>query len=210
MGRVWGVVLAAGAGSRFGEAKQFRPVGGVRMVDRVVAAASVSCDGVTVVLPPGRRWDGPVVDRAVAGGAHRNLSVRAGLGTVPATAEIVVIADAAHPLASPALFRRVIAAVETGAAAVIPIWPIREVVRRGDGTVVDGGPLMLVQTPMAFRVDVLRRAYRQPDVERFSDDASLVEATGVALTVVSGEPDNLHVVDPAELVVAERLSRVRS
>ena len=57
---VWGIVVAAGRGSRFGAPKQFLALNGVRLVDRAVTTASAACDHVVVVLPPGgSRWGTP-------------------------------------------------------------------------------------------------------------------------------------------------------
>src|SRR5262245_48464005 len=105
MPRVWAIVVAGGRGERFGEAKQFLPLGDGRLVDHAVTAAATACAAVVVVLPAGTAWDGPPVAGTVTGGATRAASVRAGLAAVPADAEIVVVHDAARPLAPPALFR---------------------------------------------------------------------------------------------------------
>ncbi len=76
--RVWAIVLAAGAGARFGAAKQFEDLGGTRLVDRSVTSASACCDGCVIVLPDGVAWDGPTVDHAVTGA--RSAPIRFGPG----------------------------------------------------------------------------------------------------------------------------------
>src|SRR5262245_49893386 len=101
MARVSGIVVAAGSGSRFGTPKQFATLRGSRLVDIAVDAAARACDEVVVVLPPGTDWDGAPVAAAVPGGAQRSHSVRSGLDAVSPDAEIVVVHDAARPLASP-------------------------------------------------------------------------------------------------------------
>jgi 2-C-methyl-D-erythritol 4-phosphate cytidylyltransferase len=114
-GDVWAIVLAAGGGTRFGGPKQFADLGGRPMVAHTVHAAGAACDGVVVVLPESSfsRWAGYLADlddragvRVVVGGASRAASVRAGLAAVPACAEVVVVTDAAHPLATAALYRQ--------------------------------------------------------------------------------------------------------
>ena len=207
--RVWAIVLAAGAGARFGVAKQFEDLGGIRLVDRSVTNASACCDGCVIVLPHGVAWDGPTVDHAVTGGAVRADSVRAGLAAVPIDAGIVVIHDAAHPLASAELFETIIGRVLAGYDAAVPVLPLRETVMRVDGadglvigTVAREG-LNVVQMPHAFRADVLRAAHeRGIDAP---DDASLVYAAGGTIATVAGDPFNVHITTPDELAFARRL-----
>jgi 2-C-methyl-D-erythritol 4-phosphate cytidylyltransferase len=177
-------------------------------VDRAVAVAAASCDGVVVVLPAGVEWDGPTPAVRVTGGASRSESVRAGLAAVPEAAGVVVVHDAARPLASPALFRAVIAAVAAGADGAVPGVPVSDTVKRvgADGAVngtVDRDGLVAVQTPQAFRAATLRAVHAAGG--EASDDAALVEAAGGRIVVVPGEPTNLKVTNPADTAVAEAL-----
>ena len=107
--RTWAIVVAAGGGSRFGAAKQFARLGGARVIDRAVAVAQESCDGVVVVLPDAASWTAPNGVLTTVGGATRSDSVRAGLALVPDDADVVVVHDAARPLASRRLFGLVVA-----------------------------------------------------------------------------------------------------
>ncbi|HYH32946.1 MAG TPA: 2-C-methyl-D-erythritol 4-phosphate cytidylyltransferase [Pseudonocardia sp.] len=208
-GSVWAIVLAGGAARRFGDGpKQFAPVGGVRMVDRTVAAARRTCDGVALVLPPGHTWTGEPVDSLAEGGDHQSESLRAGLATVPADAAIVVVADPAHPLASDALFRSVVDAVVSGADGAVPVVPILEVVQRVDGgRVLETLPkddLVLTQTPQAFRAEVLRAAHA--DRPRPVENSGLLVARGHRVVTVAGDVGNVHVTTRPELAIAESLT----
>ncbi|HEX3542240.1 MAG TPA: 2-C-methyl-D-erythritol 4-phosphate cytidylyltransferase [Acidimicrobiales bacterium] len=199
MGEVWGIVVAAGAGRRFGAAKQFEVVAGRRVLDWSLAAAREACDGVVAVLPADR-----LEPETVAGGLTRSASVRAGLAAVPDTAEVVVVHDAARPLASRALFERVVAAVRAGADAAIPVVPVADTIKRIQGEqvveTVDRKALVAVQTPQAFRADALRRAHKaEPEA---TDDAGLIEALGGTVVVVAGDPRNLKITSPDDLIVA--------
>ncbi len=151
-----GIVVAGGSGSRFGVPKQFETVAGARLVDRAVDAVTAACDDVVLVLPAGVAWDGRSVAATVPGGSTRSASVRAGLDAVAGWAAVVVVHDAARPLAPPALFDAVIDAVRAGADAAVP------------------GP-------------------------------ALVEAAGGRVVVVPGDPRNLKITTPADLVVAAAL-----
>lgn len=209
--QTWAIVVAAGSGARFGGAKQFRAVGAERLVDRAVEAAARCCDGVVVVLPEGTSWDGPKVDAAVPGGETRAASVRAGLAAVPAAAEIVVVHDAARPLASDALFRAVIDAVESGADGAVPGLAVSDTIKRVDArrvvATVARDDLVAVQTPQAFRATALRAAHT--DDGDGTDDAALVEADGGTVVVVDGEPTNLKVTGPEDLMLVNALLSLR-
>jgi len=213
---VWAVVVAAGAGERFGGAKQFAALGDRRVLDWSVAAAADACDGVVVVLPPGTgEAPDPVASpgptppptTTVTGGATRSASVRAGLALVPDDAHVVVVHDGARPLAGPALFRAVIAAVRSGADGAVPGVRPADTIKRAAGSAVvdtlDRSGLVAVQTPQAFLASALRRAHQgEPEA---TDDAALVEAAGGRVEVVAGDPRNLKVTTPDDLALARTL-----
>lgn len=205
-GQVWSIVLAAGSGSRFGGPKQFERIAGRRLVDHVVATAQSVCDGVVVVLPGGTAWHDTSV-RVVSGGTTRAESVRHGLSAVPPEADVIVVHDAAHPLASGGLFRSVVDAVRGGADAAVPAVPFTDPIKRVDsGRVVAGIPrsdLVLMQTPHAFRAGALRALHEeQPEV---IEETELIERVGGRIMVVSGDPRNIHVTNPEELEMAALL-----
>jgi 2-C-methyl-D-erythritol 4-phosphate cytidylyltransferase len=139
----------------------------------------------------------------VAGGASRSASVRGGLGAVSDDAEVIVVHDAARPLASDALFEQVIASVKGGADAAVPGVAVSDSLRRVDGGIVDRGRVVAVQTPQAFRADLLRRAHRdEPDA---TDDATLVEMIGGKVEIVPGESTNFKITTSHDLMVARML-----
>ena len=206
-GPVWGVVLAAGAGGRFGASKQFARAGGSRLVDLAVAATASSCDRVVVVLPAGRAWDGAAVDETVEGGSTRGASLRRALAVIPEAAPITVVHQAANPLASAELFEAVIGAVRAGAPAAVPGLRPPDVVRRVAGDhvteLVGRDDLVVVQTPGAFRTEVLRRAHAAG--REAAEDTALVFALGEPVGVVAGDPRNVHVTTPDELDMVNSL-----
>jgi 2-C-methyl-D-erythritol 4-phosphate cytidylyltransferase len=205
--RVWAVIVAAGWGERFGGPKQFAELGGARLVDHAIATAAATCDAVVLVVPDKDDWIGAEVDALVTGGASRAESVRAGLGAVPLGAEIVVVHDAARPLAGEGLFEAVIAAVRDGADGAVPGLAVTDTLKRVDDVrvtaTVDRVGLVAVQTPQAFRADILRDAHATG--ADATDDAALVEELGGAVVVVPGDPRNLKVTGPADLMIAAAL-----
>ncbi len=214
---MWAVVVAAGTGSRFGRPKQFERLGDRPVIEWSLAAAREATDGVVLVVPAPdvARARSLGADAVVAGGETRSASVRAGLRRVPRSAEVVVVHDAARPLASPALFSAVVAPlVDADVDGVVCGLAVADTLKRvgPDGSTVEGtverSALVAVQTPQAFRARVLRRAHSsRADA---TDDAALVEAMGGVVRVVPGDPLNVKLTVPSDLALLEQLVGGRS
>lgn len=223
--RVGAIVAAAGSGTRLGKGSKAL----VELNGRTALARAVSLfltmdeiDRIVVVGPPARleaarreaealRPQKPVV--VCAGGESRQQSVHAGLQALEGC-EYVLVHDAARPMASPALARRVLAAArQTGAA--IPGLPPRDAVKRVEGTrlveSLDRDHMVLAQTPQGFRYQVLERAHFEAADAGLvgDDDAQLVMAAGHPVTVVPGEPTNIKLTTFEDLAVLEALIRDR-
>lgn len=206
----WAVVVAGGAGTRFGGPKQFATLAGRPLVEWSLERARENCAGVVLVLPEGTPGDWGV-DTVVAGGATRSESVRAGLAAVPDVADVIVVHDAARPLAGAALWKAVIDAVDNGADGAIPACPVTDTIKKktpeGAVVTVDRSDLFAVQTPQAFRADALKEAHAGG--ADATDDAALVEAAGGRVVLVDGDPHNIKVTASADLLVAEALIKER-
>jgi 2-C-methyl-D-erythritol 4-phosphate cytidylyltransferase len=207
---VWSIVVAGGSGQRFGQRKQFALLADRPVVAWTVAACRPTSVGIVLVVPAGTAGDETHgADLVVEGGPTRSDSVRRGLAHVPPEAEVIVVHDAARPLASPELFRAVIDAVALNHAdAAIPGLTVSDTIKTVDdrGNVactLDRAALVAVQTPQAFRADLLRRAHAGGHVA--TDDAALVEALGATVRVVPGDPRNLKVTTPFDLRAAALL-----
>ena len=198
------VVVAGGRGVRFGGPKQFTLLGDQTVAARSVRASRSVAAFVALVVPEDYAGPGEGADIVVRGGDSRAASVRAGLGVLP-PCDVVVVHDAARPLASASLFRAVVEAVEAGADAAIPGLKVTDTVKRvavreGRSHVVgtvDRSDLVTVQTPQAFRRDVLERAHATNSDA--TDDAALVEVTGGTVEIVPGEVGNLKITEPTDL-----------
>ncbi len=203
------VVVAGGRGARFGGLKQFSLVAGESVAAWSVRATRSVAEYVVLVVPEGHEAADEGADIVVVGGETRADSVRAGLDALPAC-DVVIVHDAARPLASPRLFADVVAAIEQGADAAIPGVRVTDTVKRvvaRDGrsvvtATVDRSDLVTVQTPQAFRRHVLERAHAAQDVA--TDDAALVEAIGGTVVVVVGDPQNV------KITIRDDLDRVAS
>ena len=187
------------------------PCGGRPLLDWSLEALRSVCDRVVVAVPSGLA-EPP--DR-VPGGATRSESVLAALRAAP-EAEVCVVHDAARPLVTVALIERCVEAVERGFDGALAAAPIIDTVKQvePDGGVVqtlDRSSLWAVQTPQAFRANVLRRALAVgPDVlAAATDDASLVEAAGGSVTIIDAPPENIKVTRAIDLAAVEGVLRSR-
>jgi 2-C-methyl-D-erythritol 4-phosphate cytidylyltransferase len=215
-------VVAGGTGRRFGALKQFLPLAGTPVVAWSVRAAQSVADGVVLVVPadddatsvggfpvPGSSGAAALgATLVVAGGATRAGSVRAGLAVIPADAGVIVVHDAVRPLASSALFGAVVDALRNGDAdGAIPVVPVTDTLKRVVANrvvaTVDRDDLVAIQTPQAFAADALRAAHR--DGGEATDDAGLLEAAGLVVLTMPGDPRNLKLTRPEDLALAEAL-----
>ena len=199
--KAWGIVVAAGIGSRFGKPKHEARLKGRPLWDW--ARSSLLDGGVDEVVVVGS------VPGGVPGGDRRRDSVAAGLARIPESVVSVVIHDAARPLAGPDLVGRVLERLAVGdVAGVVPGVPVRDTLKKvDDGHVVatiDREFLISVQTPQAFRTAALRAAHAA-DSDDAPDDASLLERAGETVAWVVGDPGNLKVTYPADLRILEAM-----
>jgi 2-C-methyl-D-erythritol 4-phosphate cytidylyltransferase len=218
---VGAILAAAGAGTRLGMGSkalvQLRGRTALARVARLFLDLE-EVDRIVVVAPPGRidvarrevealRPAKPVM--VCAGGETRQLSVRAGLAHLEGC-DFVLVHDAARPLASPALVRRVLAAaIQTGAA--IPGVRPKDAIKRVEGgrlvENLDRSRVVLAQTPQAFSYQLLERAHFEAADSGLvgDDDAQLVVASGHDVAVVEGEPTNIRLTTVEDLALLEGL-----
>ena len=214
------MIAAAGTGERLGAGgpKAFVELAGRPMLEWSLDAfrGASSIDEIVIAAPPDdqeRAAEQGVV--AVPGGAHRSESVANALALCGG--EIIVVHDAARPLVTAGLIDAVVQelAADEDAAGVIAATPVTDTVKQAsDGREVertlDRSGLWAVQTPQAFRADVLRDALADPDsLPDASDDAMLVERRGGRVLIHSTSPNNIKVTTPFDLRVAELLLRER-
>ncbi|HEX6791353.1 MAG TPA: 2-C-methyl-D-erythritol 4-phosphate cytidylyltransferase [Candidatus Krumholzibacteria bacterium] len=215
------LIMAAGAGERFGTRKQTTVLAGRAMLawSADVLAASPRVSALVLVTPPAEEdtlraaIEGDAARKlhaVIAGGATRQDSVYNGLEQAPAGATHVLIHDAARPCLSAALRDRVVDALATH-DAVVPAMPVTDTLIRdvdaGVDAILDRVHIAGVQTPQAFRLDLIRRAHREARGRGFksSDDGSLVLALGERVATVAGERTNLKVTFRDDVVIAEAI-----
>ena len=223
MGSVQAVAIipAGGSGRRMmaAQPKQYlRLAGAPLLVHTVKALGKASCVSAIVIAVPADRQAAtrrllrahrvPKILDVVAGGAERQDSVWLGLQAAGAP-EWVLVHDAVRPFIPPARGARVLAgAARTGAATCG--LPVRETVKRVREEVVDStldrAGLWLVQTPQAFRRELLWEAHDKARRDGYTgtDDAVLVERLGGRVAMVPGLPENLKITTREDLLTARR------
>jgi 2-C-methyl-D-erythritol 4-phosphate cytidylyltransferase len=218
--RALAIVAAGGTGVRMraSRPKQYLALAGLPVVVHTlrVLSRATSVESLVLVVPAAevaatwtlvRRFRVPRVGQVVLGGSERQESVWRGLQAVPAEADWVVVHDAVRPFIAPSLVDAVLAAARASGAATCGL-AVRETVKRVQGGAVeftlDREGLWLVQTPQAFRRELLWEAHEKArrDGFRGTDDAVLVERLGVRVAMVPGLPQNLKITTPADLVTA--------
>ena len=210
------IVVAAGSGSRAGGDKQWRALGGRPVVrwsveallgagaeEVVVVVAADALDRAAEALSGLAGW------RAVAGGAERADSVKAGLEALTGAPDRpVLVHDAARPLLSAEVIGRLLAALP-GADGAIAALPVSDTLKRGGDRIeatVDRGGLWRAQTPQAFRADRLRAAYAAwPEGAPATDDAAVVERDGGVVRLIEGDPRLMKLTFPEDFAMAEAL-----
>lgn len=230
---IWGLILAAGAGSRLpnqGCSKQFLEFEGAPLyfssARNMASVARLS--GLVFTFPPNQlseceagleslisRHNLGIPCFAVSGGARRQDSVNSGLAALPETCTHVLVHDGARPFASPALINKICDALSEGAAAVIPGIEVVDTIKEarvGDGcteyvsTTLERSSLRAVQTPQGFELRALRLAHQKAakDGLEVTDDAALLEYLEIPVRIVEGEMENIKITNPSDLASLER------
>ena len=214
------LIVAAGSGERLGadRPKALVELAGKTLLQWSIEAlqALAEIEQIVVALPAG--VSAPPGVTGVSGGHVRSDSVRCALQAAD-ECELVLVQDAARPLLTPELARRVIEALreDLQADAAIAAIPVTDTIKRvsAEGAVsetLDRSSLWAVQTPQVFRRGALERALAvaPEELARATDDAWLVEQAGGRVIVVEASDENLKVTTPLDLHVAELLLKARS
>ncbi len=218
--KVAAIIAAAGQGRRFGAAKQFFLLKGRPILEWSLARfeSHPGVDEIVLVLPAPdegqrRKYVGlfPKVRAVVKGGGRRQDSVLCGFRALdPESTGIVLVHDAARPLADEALIQRVIEGARRIGAAV-PAVPAEDTIKEVDGETVISTPdrsrLRRCQTPQGFAFSLLGQALERAERSGWAgnDEAGLVERMGRKVIVVDGDVGNFKITTRRDLKMAEAL-----
>ncbi len=224
--KIAAIITAGGTGTRMGadRPKQYLEVAGKPIIVHTLSrfAAVEDICHIVVVVPPGDagRFKEDIVDHhsfgtpidVVDGGDVRQRSVWNGLKSLPDDIDVVLIHDGVRPFIREAVIRKSIDAAAMHGASVVAM-PLKETIKRVGAArdvdeTVDRAPLWGAQTPQAFRLPLIRRAFEEAWASDFvgTDDAMLVERLGNTVKVVEGDYHNIKITTPEDLAIAEAIA----
>lgn len=212
------IIVAGGSGTRMGNVvpKQFMDLCGKPILAHTLEAFinNIPSANIIVALPENEigRWEKICTEYGLtgthtccAGGENRFYSVRNALSRLP-ECEIVLVHDGVRPLVSGKTISGVVSMAQRKGTAVPVIKPVdsfRLLDENGNSSHFDREKLRAVQTPQGFRYDILKKAYELPFDKNFTDDASVVEASGVKIELSEGDYENIKITSPADMAIAE-------
>lgn len=223
MNRIAVIIVAGGSGSRMGAEvpKQFLVLDGLPILMHTIRRfAETLADARTIVVLPAahigywqnlcREYAFTTPHEVCEGGATRFESVRRGLDHA-GDAGLVAVHDGVRPLVGREVILRAVRDAQAYGAVIPVVVPVDSLRRIADGgsNIVDRSAFRIVQTPQVFRTEILRKAYRQPFRDSFTDDASVVEADGGRIYLCEGSYMNIKITTPVDIVTAEALLKVR-
>jgi len=216
------VVLAAGSSQRMGQEKTLMTVGGMPVLVRTLLAFEKSehVDEIIVVTRVDRIEDtaelchGNGISKlkmVIGGGATRMESALAGVSACNKDAELIAIHDGARPLVTKELISRTVYAADKYISAV-PVIPSTDTLKTVDenGVIIDTpdrSRIFRVQTPQIFHADMIKGALTKAAKDQLpiTDDCSAMDMMGVKTHVVEGDPDNIKLTTPNDIIVAEAI-----
>lgn len=225
--RAVAIIPSAGMGRRMGsQKKNYLELLGRPVLSRTIEPfeASALVDAIIVVVPSGdeafckENIVGPYgfkkVVAIVAGGKERQDSVENGVKTAGTEYDIVIVHDGARPLVTTHIIEAAIRAAAEDGAALVGV-SVKDTIKETSAGYVratlNREALLSVQTPQAFRLDVLKEAFRKARQDGFqgTDESSIVERTGQAVRIVEGSYENIKITTPEDLVFAECVLKKR-
>ncbi|HBE39598.1 MAG TPA: 2-C-methyl-D-erythritol 4-phosphate cytidylyltransferase [Bacteroidales bacterium] len=217
--RRYALIVAGGTGERMKNdiPKQFIEVAGKPVLMHTIGKFKDFDESIEiiVVLPENqfgfwdelkKKYSFTVPHAIVKGGDSRFLSVKNGLEAIVEEG-LVAIHDGVRPLVSIDTIRRCFETAERLGNA-IPVIPVSESLRMvtGKGNEPVGRDcIKLVQTPQVFRTNLIKKAFLQEYLPEFTDDAMVIEKTGVKINLVDGNRENIKITNPEDLIIARGL-----
>jgi 2-C-methyl-D-erythritol 4-phosphate cytidylyltransferase len=219
----YAIIVAGGIGSRMESEtpKQFLLLNGKPVLFYAIDIFLKTFDGckIILVLPEEHIATGQeIIDaffdynkiKIVVGGRTRFHSVQNGLNMVTDEDSIVFVHDAVRPMITSTLIMKCYAsALENGTA--IPTIPLKDSIRQlneNGNDAVDRASFVLVQTPQAFHAKILLPAFKIDYKDKFTDEASVVEAFGLTVALVEGEEQNIKITKPTDLILIEAIMKM--
>ena len=215
----YAIIVAGGTGSRMNSdvPKQFLLLGGKPILMHTIERffrADKTIEFIVVIpkngIDPWKKncdqHSFTLAHQVIEGGETRFHSVKNGLTAVKEKS-IVAIHDGARPFTSNALINSCFSEAEKYGNAV-PVIQLNESIRKISGEhseIADRKSFVIVQTPQCFESEILKKAYTVDHQDIFTDDASVVEFNGIEIYLVQGEPENIKITYPFDLITGESI-----
>jgi 2-C-methyl-D-erythritol 4-phosphate cytidylyltransferase len=198
--------------------KQFLHLQGKPLLCHPILAFANAIPGINIILvvPEGQSDSAEIVIRSylndiavtvLAGGETRYHSVRNGLQTITDDGGIVFVHDGARPMVSRDLILRCLQQAEEKGSA-IPSLTVPDSIRymeNGIAKPLNRDNLRIIQTPQTFKTGILLQAYKQAYLPSFTDEATVVEASGKKIYLIDGDRQNIKVTTPGDMILADAL-----
>ena len=214
------VIVAGGSGTRMKREipKQFIPVAGKPILMHTLEAFFNSVAGIQIilVLPESQvlgwkslcaQYEFDVPHQITHGGDTRFQSVKNGLAQIPESIGLVAIHDGVRPLIDADTIIESYSVAEAKGNAIAAV-ALKDSIRWAQGTdnkVLNRKEYQLIQTPQTFQVHLIKGAFQRPYDPAFTDDATVLEATGETINLIEGNYRNIKITTPEDLIVAEAL-----
>ena len=217
--KLYAVIVAGGHGKRMGSEtpKQYLELAGKPVLMRTLERFKAFDESIELitVLPENqlrfwaelqKKYSFDIPHTIVKGGKARFYSVRNGLNFVD-TPGLVAIHDGVRPFVSIDTIKRCFQMAEKLGNAIPVISPtesMRMVTETGSEPV-NRLNIKIIQTPQVFNAEIIKNAYRQDYLPGFTDDATVLEKTGVKINLIDGNRENIKITTPEDLVISSAL-----
>ncbi len=212
------IIVAGGSGSRMKTdiPKQFIIIKGKPVLMHTMIAFFNYDNSIEIVLVLPEQhieyWESlvekhnfAIPHKIVKGGEERFYSVKNALDIIDS--DLVAIHDAVRPFVTYDVISEAFSTAELKGNA-IPVIPVNESVRqivKDKNIAIERDNIMLIQTPQCFHTDIIKKAYEAPYKPEFTDDASVLEATGVKINLTTGNEHNIKITRPVDLLISEAI-----
>lgn len=214
------ILVAGGSGTRMGTVlpKQFLEVNGKPVLLHTLERFySTDPEFVIIIVLPSDHHDTwkeilkthhiQIPHILVSGGETRFHSVKNGIAEIEDNEGLVAIHDGVRPLVSSSVILQAFQeAAKFGNA--IPAIPLNDSIRELDGDknkIADRNKFRLIQTPQTFKISIIKKAFLQSFSSEFTDDASVVEKNGEKIHLFEGNPENIKITTPSDLIIFKSL-----
>jgi len=217
------IIVAGGSGQRMLSdiPKQFLNLAGKPVLLYSLEAFAKAIPDITIILVLPEEhintWQKIIQDKKisiqhiiVAGGETRSQSVKNGLKLISEPG-MVAIHDGVRPLITSSLIQKLFEETEKVGSA-IPVIPVTDTVRKIDknkSILLDRNNLRLVQTPQVFKSDLIQNVYKNISSGSYTDDAAVIESSGFGVHLCDGDPENIKLTKPMDMVFAEAILKQR-